>query len=74
MLTPGKECEIEISFDQNAGSLRFRCGELAGESPLRQPVDGAMSYLHLQSLSEGSDPFGVLIAAVEMRGERLGEE
>ncbi len=69
LVTPGVESEVEISYDQDAGILRFRSGERAGEVPLRHPVEGAISYLHLQSLAEGSDPFGVLIAAVELHHE-----
>lgn len=66
MVKPGVESTLVLEYDQTAGKIRYTCGENSGESPLLNKLSGMISYIHLQSLAESADPYGVLLAGIEM--------
>lgn len=66
-LKPGMKSTLEITFDHEAGTASFSVVGITGETTRQTDVSGDISYLHLQSLAEGSDPHGVLIYSVAMQ-------
>ena len=68
MVKPGVESTLVLEYDQTAGKIRYTCGENSGESPLLNKLSGMISYIHLQSLAESADPYGILLAGIEMNG------
>lgn len=66
MLSPGKTEDLVIEYDQDAECADVHCGTCSVKVPLRKSVADAVSYLHLQSLAENSDPYGVMLDSVKM--------
>lgn len=66
LLPVGQTVELSLEYDQLAGKAVVRCGEQQAEIAMLRAVTGAVSYLHLQSLAETADPYGVLVDAVRM--------
>ena len=67
MLTAGKTAELLIEYDQDKKQIHCTAGDRSADFPLVTEVPDAVSYLHLQSLAESSDPYGVLLDKVEMK-------
>ncbi|MDD3154651.1 MAG: sialidase family protein [Victivallaceae bacterium] len=68
MLRPGETAEMILTYDQDAGTIAVACADAEAAFPMARPVPGLISYLHLQSIAESADPFGVLLDHVEMEG------
>ncbi len=63
---PGVWGELILEYDQEAGICHFTVGEKTGSVPLNLDTVNGVSYLHLQSLADGSDPDGVFLESVSM--------
>ena len=61
MLSPGVDAEVTIEFDQDTGIATACCGARHASFPMAHALPDAISYLHLQSLAETADPFGVMV-------------
>ena len=63
--------DLEIVWDADSGQAGFAVAgtEPRGVLPLVRPTATGVSYLHMQSLAETTDPCGALIGWVAQRGE-----
>ena len=67
---PGEWAELRIRWNQEAGkAICLLNGEEVLQTSAQTATDNAVCYLHLQSLAETADPFGVLLESVSMRAE-----
>lgn len=67
---PGEWGELRIRWDQEAGkAICLLNGKEVLQTSAQTATDNAVCYLHLQSLAETADPFGVLLESVSMRAE-----
>jgi hypothetical protein len=62
----GADTTLVIEFDQDAKQASVHCNAVTVSVPLTYAVPNAISYLHLQSLADNADPFGVMIYDVKM--------
>ena len=61
--------EVEIAWDLQKPRAELRLdGEKIAELPRKLVTPNALSYLHIQTLAAGADPFGVMFESFDFAG------
>jgi len=62
--------DAELAWDLHRGTAELRLdGEKIADLPRRLVTPNAVSYLHIQTMAAGADPFGVMFESFDFAGD-----